>query len=250
MSRRVKITAALLVLCLAAAIWFVFYSNFFTVKTIEARGEGRVDPAELEKLAYDQADRTFFVLWPENNLFLYDIPMLQNELNRKYSFSNLSIYRKLPSTLIIDYLEKSYALIWQEHEKYYYADERGSIIEEVPAVEAKEKNYPLIENLSDQGFKDRQAPVSEDYLSAVFIIYAKFKDNQTEELTLKSFKYDQEINTVKAALIDGPDLYFNMVEDLDKQFNKLITIKNERIKNDFSKKTYIDLRYGDRVYYR
>jgi hypothetical protein len=48
----------------------------------------------------------------------------------------------------------------------------------------------------------------------------------------------------------GPAVYFNIEEDIDKQINKLIIIKNEKIKKDFNKKTYIDLRYGDRVYYR
>jgi len=51
-------------------------------------------------------------------------------------------------------------------------------------------------------------------------------------------------------LIDGPKIFFNTEEGIDKQINKLLVIKNEKLKDDFNGKEYIDLRYGDRVYYR
>ena len=248
--RRIKIFSAISILCLIVGGWFILYSNFFKVKNVEARGEGRVDPTNLQRLVFEQAGRTFFVLWPEDNILLFDIPLLMSELNRKYSFDYLSVFRKLPSTLIIDYKEKSYALIWLENSKYYYADVNGAVIEEVPAAEAEEKNYPIIDNQSVKAVTDRRIPAPKDFLTAVFSLYEIFNNYRTGDLVLRQFKYDQDGgHTVKAVLASGPELYFDASGDLEMQFNKLLALKDERIKEDFTKKTYIDLRYRDRVYY-
>ena len=56
--------------------------------------------------------------------------------------------------------------------------------------------------------------------------------------------------TIKIKLIDGPGIYFNIDENLKQQLDKLLVIKNEKIKDDFLTKQYIDLRFGDSVYFR
>jgi hypothetical protein len=48
----------------------------------------------------------------------------------------------------------------------------------------------------------------------------------------------------------GPKVYFNIKNDLDKQVKKLAVIKCEKPEAEFKVLEYIDLRYGDRVYFK
>ena len=49
---------------------------------------------------------------------------------------------------------------------------------------------------------------------------------------------------------NGPMIYFNLQEDIEKQVTKLLVLMNEKLKNNLGEKEYIDLRYGDKVYYK
>ena len=57
-------------------------------------------------------------------------------------------------------------------------------------------------------------------------------------------------DTLKVILVDGPYVMFDLTKDLEKQISKLSVLKDQKLKSDFFNKEYIDLRYGDRVYYR
>ncbi len=51
-------------------------------------------------------------------------------------------------------------------------------------------------------------------------------------------------------ILDGPAVYFNTEKDINAQIAKLLIITDKKLKDNFKNKKYIDLRYGDRVYYR
>jgi hypothetical protein len=52
------------------------------------------------------------------------------------------------------------------------------------------------------------------------------------------------------AVKGGPFIFFNIKDDIDKQLAKLVLIRDKELMDNFNKKTYIDLRYGDKVYYK
>lgn len=54
----------------------------------------------------------------------------------------------------------------------------------------------------------------------------------------------------KEDCVDGPMIYFNLQEDINKHVAKLLVLFNEKLNNDLNEKAYIDLRYGDKVYYK
>ncbi|MFH1482541.1 MAG: hypothetical protein ABIE46_03405, partial [Patescibacteria group bacterium] len=61
---------------------------------------------------------------------------------------------------------------------------------------------------------------------------------------------DNEEGTIELKVVSGPIIYFNIKDDLLKQVSKLDVTISQKLKEEFIKKTYIDLRYGDKVYYR
>ena len=50
------------------------------------------------------------------------------------------------------------------------------------------------------------------------------------------------------AIVEGPLIYFNTKEDTLKQIIKLKILIDEKLKDDFLNKTYINLKLGDSIY--
>ena len=249
LSFKTKIIIFSVLVFLTALLGWMFYSNFFTISEILINGQGRIPKISLEKTAREQINESFFKLWPQKNIFIFNSKKLKDRLEKKYVFNALSIQKKLPRTLIINYQEKQYALIWHEDDKYYYADSQGYIITEANPLEIKQKDYPLIENLSNSKIKDIKIAVKQSYLDCAENLFNKFKDYEND-FKIERFKIDNDSNVLKVVLNNGPELYFNTIKDTDKQINKLLILKREKLKDDFNNKTYINLGYGDRVYYR
>jgi len=140
-------------------------------------------------------------------------------------------------------------MIWNEDDKYYYCDEKAYVIAEANPLEIKQKDYPIIKNNTDKRISDNALPTGVEYTNNIIALFEKFKNNQAE-FQIDKFIIDNDVDTVKAVIMGGPSVYFNIKEDIEKQFNKLLIVKKEKIKDSFITKTYIDVRIGDSVYYR
>lgn len=248
-SLKAKIFIFLFIVLIFGILWFLFYSNFFKIKNITASGGGKISPSEIEKISWDEADNNFFVLFPKRNIILFNTKNVSERLNEKYSFNELTISKKFPNQINISYNEKKYAFVWKEDDKLYFAGIGGEVISETVEEEIFGKNYPLIENLSDVKISNRQISIDHSYIDFAILAFSKLK-NYSDEFKVSKLILDNEVNTVKIQLIDGPTVYFNTERSVDEQVDKLRIIKNEKIKDDFAHKIYIDLRVGNSVYYR
>ncbi|MFH1822692.1 MAG: cell division protein FtsQ/DivIB [Patescibacteria group bacterium] len=229
-------------------IYFFCFTNFFIIKQIEITGLTKLTSAEIEEIAWQQTNGRRFIIGSQKNIFLFNETKLINTLNSSYGFDQIIITKKIPNLIKLELKEKSYAFIWHENEKYYYTDINGSVINEVSPLEITGKKYPLIYNETNNQIINNKIGVDIRYVDYVLKLFNEFKSSN--EIIIERFIIDQELNTIKMVIISGPQVYFNIEEDLTKQINKLLVVKKEKLKDDFNKKSYIDLRFGDRVYYR
>lgn len=249
-----KLFFILLLLIIFLFIWLFCFLPFFNIKNIEINGLSKISKNEIEEIIFKQInDKRLFIL-QQKNLFVFNKKLLKNSLNKKYCFSNLIINKKLPDSLFINIQEKSYAYIFNQDEKYYYIDSDGYIINEVSPLDIKEKRYPLISYqgkdniISYNNTKYDKIEIDNRYFVYIKSLFNNFLS--LKDLTSEKFIIDDEIDTVKVHIQDGPIIYFNINNDADKQIKKLLIIKDEKLKDEFEKKNYIDLRYGDMIYYR
>jgi len=247
-SFRLKISFVVLAILFIVLLWFLFYSKFFVIKTFEISGTGRIDTESIEKMAQRQKNNTYFGIIPQKNIFFFNEKKLKQKMETGYSFEFLEITKDLPDKIKIEYQEKKYAVIWVENEKFFYADKEGNVITETNPLEITEKNYPLVYNLTSNHIRDNKISIEQKYIDSAIKLFNNFK--KQEELVLEKLIIDSEIDTIKVKILEGPEIYFNMTKDLEKQYKKLIILKTERLKMDFNKKIYIDLRIGDSIYYR
>ena len=113
----------------------------------------------------------------------------------------------------------------------------------------KENLYPIIENIGNDKVDDdiKTADIKAEYIDFCLKLYNKLYEST--DFGLKNIILDEEsYNTVKIKLNNGLEVYFNVKNDCDEQIKSLFTLEKE-IKNELQGKKYIDLRYGDKIYY-
>lgn len=231
-------------LLLALAVYIIFFSSVFKLKKIQVDGVNRVSSEELIALAWQQADEG------QHNLLLYKTEDLSNSLMESFSFDSLRVYKKLPHTLVISAGERNLAFVWRYKGEQHFSDSQGCLIREAIVTPADLSAYPVLEAADNQERLNTKdcLTVQSSYLEAMFVLSEKLKSYP--ELKVDRFLLEGEANTLKADLNLGPNILFNVKEDAVKQLNKLIIIKQDKPAAEFNSLEYIDLRYGDRAYFK
>jgi len=252
LSLKAKFIAFLIILFIITCFWFLFYSKFFLIHDLsinlnKGNDIGGISENDIEKIVREEL-RSRFIFLPGNNFFLFKNSKVYDRLNKQFAFENISVQKKFPNKLQINLKEVSYALIWKEENKYYYITTKGDIIKEVSPEEIKEI-FPLIENKGVNLIPDNKIPEKDAHLQFAISLYRKFKD--TNIFNIEKFVIgNQNDSTLTMKILEGPEVYFNVNNNIDSQSDKLLLLKNQKLKDDLYKKTYIDLRFGDMIYYR
>lgn len=242
-----KLIILLIFSLILAFFWFLFFSSFFSIKNINISGNIKYSNDEISSLVQLQFDKKRFLICEQDNIFCFNKKVFQKILYDKYAIDEININKKLLRTINIKIKEKTYSFVWQEGDGYYYADVDGYIIREANPLEINIKETPLILNLSAPKLSDNKIKIEYDH-----ILYAV---NLNQNLIKNDFSIEkiiisEKINTLEAKIKDGPLIYFNIEDESEKQIQNLIIIKEEKLKNDFNSKNYIDLRYNGRIYYQ
>lgn len=248
-----KLTTAAIVLILGGLIYLIFYSPVFKIKSVEVSGAQEIPAGEIEALVWQQTNLSRFLLGRQNNLFLFDKNKLETELKNKYVLADLNLKKKylFKSKLSISFTEKKFAIVWREGDKYYFAAADGGVIKEINPAEIKNKNYPVIEGVGESKIYDNQIIGQGEKINFILDLNEKIKNSQLN-FTVEKFIIDETLlNAVKAAVASsGPQIVFSIKEEPAKQLNRLATLIKEKLKDDLYKKSYIDLSYGEKIYYK
>jgi len=244
-SSKIKIIIIAVMILMIVSTWFFFFSTVFKIEKIIVVGAQKIPETEIESLVWQQAARG---LGLQKNIFLFSRQGLAKAIDENYFVDNLAINKNLPQTLTISFTEKTNAAIWLENEEYYYIDNSGNLIEQVDLLNIKEKSYPLIANQGDSKINGKSIDLASGKLTSILSLYEKIKARQYNFI-IDRFIINNDNSMLDVKILNGPEVYFNIDDDLEKQLIKLDTIINEKLKDDFLHKQVIDLRYGDRIYY-
>lgn len=229
-------------------IWFFFYSSLFKIKNVKVTGASRISASELENFAWEEADKSKLRIFSESNIFIFNSSNLSNRIKNAYFLAGIKISKKFPSTISINVQEASYSVIWSEGGNNFLVNEEGRVVAVANADDVAKKEIPLIENRGDAKIKDAFINNGSEVIKFAIELSSAIKDFQ--DFKISHYFVDNDIDTLKVQLESGLAVYLSTKEDAKKQLSKLQVLKNEQLKEDFNHKSYYDLRYGDRVYYK
>ncbi len=253
--RNIKIAAIIIaVILFVAGASFVTKLKTFAIATITVEGNSAIDAGDIERLVKKDISGSYLYLFSKSNIFLYPKKIVLNDISTLFKrVDNVTISRSGLNTLIVSIQERVPAYTWCKGEPpakrdCYLVDGQGYIFSEAPVFSGNAffgfyGNYTGTE------------PIGATYLNAekfkyIDTLIAWLKENEIPTYALLAKDNDM----YELSLNSGGKIIFKNLKNAEAVSLLESTIKTVMLNTDvFSKNSgleYIDLRYGNKVYYK
>ncbi len=230
----------------------IFGHSMFRIDQIEIKGLEYIDTTTLEASISSYVHDNVFFVFERSNRFLFSSEDLAILLKEQFALANVSIGLQ-EGTLFIQLEERTSNLFWRTQGKLFVVDLEGVVVREVVNADdqilqqANLSELPIFidanDVLVDVGSlvltpkEIEQAFVFFEYLNQANIGYTYI---ELDRLAGKWARLETE---------QGYSILFDLTGDVHEQYNNLSVVLQEQV-SDPSILEYIDLRFGDKIYFK
>lgn len=264
-SWRLKIDILILAAAIAGWSYFLFFSPYFSIKDVTINGN--------KAIAYSDLSNYFSAL-NNKNIFLLRTKPLENAAGTDFILKDISIKKIYPASIQIDITEREPLFDIVYNDRIYLIDGEGIIFKELsigrgetgatttPTSTQKTPNWrvlygnnvknnlPLIEyNVTKNSLPPGSIILKPKIILAVKNIFEMEKISSDFIISYIEIKEGNE-SQITAKLTNGLDVYFDGELNIDDQINNLKILLNGKLAGKLSGLKYIDLRFGERVYFK
>ncbi len=234
------------------------------IRAVEVSGNTVVDPTAIKQVAERNISGDYLWFFPKANFLIYPKAQIKTDLENEFKIlKDLKVSLTGVNTLSISFSEREGKYTWcgnslpdgETPQKCYFMDESGYIFGEAPYISGDVylKFYGEVNKFSD-------IPLGSYYFPELFQKLTAFRKS-TNGMGIKTSSYfvkDDGIELYLASNIpfpNKPKIVLKLDADVDKVAENLQTaLSTEPLQTDFKKKfnslESIDLRYGNKVYYK
>lgn len=233
-------------LIIAFLAWLLLFSNLLVIKTIKIKGNNLIPANDLEAIVNDRLARNRFLFLSESRLAVFNSKALKQTILDHYALDRVKINKQLPFSLVVTISEKTPVAIWFEADTYQEVDMAGWIL---ASVGGQVEGLPTIYNNGAPRINNKKVSEAEKIIPFVKNLNLEFS-NHFSNIKIKQLTIDNDQNTVKLVPERGALIYFSTLDDLLMQLDRLDVLLLSELKDRFEKINYVDLRFGDKVYYK
>ena len=240
----------LVFLCVAGAVYALFFAGLLEVRTIDVSGEEIIPPDEIRNAAENWLETQFWGISVSRNLLFVSSKKLASELAVRFpGIDSLKISKKLPHGLEILITERRPAGIWcfNVSSECFYFDEAG-----IAYAGTMPSSGFLVLNVTDyrSGGAALGSPVaSQEWFKNILIARELLPKIgiAAAEFLIPSGSFDE----FDAKTAEGWEIMFSNSTDIAKQIDSLgILLRDKLPAEKRAGLQYIDLRIQDRIYYK
>lgn len=231
----------LIIILLSLIFYLLIFSNIFQLKHIEVSGNEKIEKESIISFVENKARKKIISL-ESNSIFLFLIENVQEETIKAFPrIKEIKICLRLPQTIKVFVIERNSLGRWcNKHEECYLIDNEGVLFEKIETSSNK-----MILFRSKRKGQEGSKVLTKEELKIAMKIWEEIKN----DFEILEFEFDS--NTLTAETTKNGKLLFNLNNDIDSQLLKLKSVINEKLsKEKIDKIDYIDLRFGDRVYFK
>lgn len=239
-------------LFLVAVFYFLLFTPFFKIKSLEITGPISLDKEQINNLFQEFIKEKRLKYFDQANLFVFDSDSFKNLIKEKvayaYLIQDIEIVKKFPNKISLTIIETQPLFIYQTKEgKEYLISTEGVVLKERPLSLlfhnlikiTSEDDLPT--KLGDRLLDEKRWNFIKELNKALKEVPSYF---QIKEMNILAFAV-QEIHLVTR---EGVKIYLDFNVSPSKQIENLTLVLKEKIGADNLKKLeYIDLRIEDRV---
>lgn len=250
-ARRVRLfimsIVSLFVIALGATYYFT--SERFQVNNIIVRGLKNTSEDDARQvISFWLSEKSLYVV-PHKVLWLASIGDIAARLKTSLpTVKEVSIVKEYPDELIFDFKEYDGwgVLCSGDPEKCFWIDRGGVAFSS--ASEFSGIIVPKIRDMRERNFRLGEEQLSPDLMK--LITYFNERAPTNDYLQSLQFIIDKQDATLRVTTRNGWNILLLETSDPEKSYNNLKTTLEGEIKDRVSKLDYIDLRFGNRIFYK
>jgi len=237
-----------------AGIVAFFRIPYFQVEKIEISGNSLVNGDDLTDAVKAKMEGKHLWFFPKTNIFLIPKDKILTELPENFKrIKNITLDKKYFGAIAVKIEERSNAALFCEKEDCAYTDEGGFVFEKAPYFSGAVFLKLIEQRNSDSG---ENAKTIDGYLGTSLIAESEFKKilefsglinkigGGVSEVVLKKENiYEFYVN-------EGWKIILNDKNEFQSAYLNLVTALDANIKDKRPKLDYIDLRLGNKIYFK
>lgn len=262
--------------------WFVgwiFGSSRFAIANVSIGGNETISTDQISARVWEELNRRQLLVFRASNRFLFDETRLREALSSTYAFETLGIdwtcelFGGGGCTMSVVVKEKTSQMLWQSGEHVYLADLQGVIIRELtpaeldawrapPAAPSEPlpdgtvpptpppdplKRLPLFVDVNATPIAVGATVLTPEEVANLFLFHQRLTEMGIPFVTTDIDRLAGKWMAVQTAA--GYDILIDASGDVDTQVGNLQILLRDTV-TDPSGLEYIDLRFGDHVYYK
>lgn len=236
---------AVFLLIMGGIFYFIFLSGYFNLINVRILGNRAMDSQRVIPLVQKLYGGKKFGIVNKSNYFMLSERFLSAEIKNAFPIIEYAQVNKvMPDSLEINIREREATGVWCA-DKCFYFDREGIIFEESPKTRgalvlsiqnAKRGSYLLGDKVMGRDGVD---------------FFSKIKDLVAANFDFSVIEFFiSDSGEVSAAISHGWRMVLNSEEDPIVQMSNLKYVLDEKIKTRVRELEYVDLRLGNRVYYK
>lgn len=247
-------TRLILLLIASCVLLFIFFSflfahPFFNITSVSIKGTQHIDRNALASNVKQFVGKRKLFFFHEQNRFLFDANEFVSALYEQFTFRDVQIRRK-GSHVDISVVERTSQLIWSTQSSLYVVDLDGIVIRTLTDEEAaqlKNIGMPFFVDRNDVKVQIGQHVLTKTEIEESFRFHEHLR---AQHIDFTQTEFDRLAGKWVGVLTrEGYRILFDTSTDIDVQAQRLDLVLKQKIK-DVTKLEYIDLRFGDHVYFK
>ena len=238
-----KVVRIIWIIVAILAIQSIFQAPYFKVDQIEIAGNQDLSYDEVYETVSNELTASRFLVFKNNNYFLLKTEPIEDILVEKYNLDQATLDKDLPDKLLVTLKEKISHFIWQKDDSLYLLGAKGRLNRQIGAIDEK---YLILADNRDHRPTGEQI-FDENEINVINQIYIRWNDLISDKAKLQKIVI---YNDWALELYTDVGYHVKIDRDVDivEQINILNRVLTETIGGvDID---YIDVRFGDKVYFK
>jgi len=232
------------VLTIFLIVYFFSYPSFALTR-VEITGLEPSSNQQMNDAIHAYLNQSHFFFFHNTNRFLFSEKNLKQSLSKNFAFDQLDIHVK-KQTVFLSVKERTSDIIWKTSTDTYLADLEGVVTQKID-LNATHKSLPIFIDKNAQPVNIGDHLLDKDQIQHILAFEQKIT---SQGILINEVQIDTQIGKwIGLKTMQGYTILFNPADDPQIQSDRLKTLLQDTIK-DTSKLQYIDLRFGDHVYYK
>jgi cell division septal protein FtsQ len=252
---------------------FLVY-DYWNIDSITIRTQNKSYQEKIQNIIDHHLNSRVFNILNGANYFLFSVNEVKDDIENQLLVKDLEVDKKLPNKLVVNLQEIKAAYIWIQAGKFYNIDDEGMILDEIISIqrETAKGNPEESEDFNLEGIKrflmhstaNLDLPIiyndgnfelkSRNYISNknIFELINNLNNKVGQYINNDIILYRIDSSNFKKIEIftePGWKIYFDAEKELTNQLENLYTLMQTTFQ-DAEPAEYIDLRYGNKVYYK